>query len=258
MDSNLLPLLPLSKQRTFSRTVEKLCAKNLLTASGAFVYNLEYMKHKTALTAKQKRFLYELVGYIQREKRPPTTRELQAIMDFSSPRSVTQFLQALEEHGYVSRSNGARNISVHKPSSPPPSHEGKTVPIPIVGIAPCGLPLLAEQNVEGHVRVSTRVAAPPHTYFALQTIGNSMNKAGIRSGDLVIVRKQQTARDGDRVVALIDDEATIKVLRIQTGAALLLPKSTDKSHKPILVSTNFQVQGVVVATVQDWKKGKVQ
>lgn len=176
-------------------------------------------------------------------------------MEFRSPRSVTQFLGALEEHGYIRRGIGARNITVHKPSERSHDNEERTVPVPIVGTAPCGLPLLATQNHEGYVRVSTRLARPPHTYFALKAKGDSMDKAGIKSGDLVIVRQQPTARNGDRVVALLDDEATIKELHIQPQAVLLRPRSTNKTHQPILITNDFQIQGVVIGTVANWKKG---
>jgi repressor LexA len=82
-----------------------------------------------------------------------------------------------------------------------------------------------------------------------------MDKAGINCGDLVIVRQQPTARDGDRVVALIDDEATIKEIHFQSQSVLLRPKSTNKSHKPILVTNDFQIQGLVIGTIRNWEKG---
>ena len=78
-----------------------------------------------------------------------------------------------------------------------------------------------------------------------------MNAAGIEEGALVLVRQQETAENGQLVVALVDDEATIKELRLSADAAVLMPRSTNKKHKPIVLHRNFRVQGVVVATLPD-------
>ena len=81
-----------------------------------------------------------------------------------------------------------------------------------------------------------------------------MNLAGIRDGDLALVRQQATAENGDKVVALIDDEATLKEFRRTRELVALLPRSKNKDHKPILLSDDFQVQGVVIATIPDLDK----
>jgi repressor LexA len=124
-----------------------------------------------------------------------------------------------------------------------------TINIPLVGVAPCGAPLLAEENVEGFVAISKDLARPPHRYFLLRAIGDSMNKAGIKSGDLVLCRQQNSASDGERVVAVVDDEATIKEFRKSGDVVLLTPRSTNKKHRPIVVQKDFAVQGVVIATL---------
>jgi repressor LexA len=99
------------------------------------------------------------------------------------------------------------------------------------------------------VPVSTHLAQPGQKHFLLRASGDSMNKAGIEDGALVLVRQQGTAEDGQLVVALIDDEATIKELRRSRDAAVLMPRSSNKKHKPIVLRRDFQVQGVVVATL---------
>jgi len=76
-----------------------------------------------------------------------------------------------------------------------------------------------------------------------------MNRSGINDGDLVLVRQQQTANDGDKVVALINDEATIKHLHQEKNVVILRPNSTVKSHRPIVLSDQFVIQGVVSATL---------
>ena len=127
----------------------------------------------------------------------------------------------------------------------------RTIEVPLVGSAPCGAPLLAEENIEAMIPVSQRIVRPGANYFLLRASGTSMNQAGINDGDLVIVRQQPVANDGDRVVALIDDEATIKELRRHGNTIALVPKSTDKKHKPIILDRDFFVQGVVIDAFRD-------
>ena len=76
-----------------------------------------------------------------------------------------------------------------------------------------------------------------------------MNKAGINSGDLLLVRQQDVAENGDKVVALINDEATVKLFERTSGVVILRPKSTNKTHKPIILTNNCMIQGVVVAVL---------
>jgi len=108
---------------------------------------------------------------------------------------------------------------------------------------------LAEENIEAYLPTSVRLARPPHRYFFLRVVGDSMNKAGIKNGDLALVRQQAVAQDGDRVVALIDDSATIKEFHRVPGAVLLKPRSTNEKHKPIILTEDFQIQGIVTASI---------
>jgi repressor LexA len=125
----------------------------------------------------------------------------------------------------------------------------QTVQVPVVGRAACGTPMLAEENIEEMIPVSKKIAAPPYRYYMLRAKGDSMNQAGINDGDLVLVRQQSTARHGDTVVALIDDEATIKEYTTTGSAVVLKPHSDNTAHKPIILTRDFMVQGVVVTTI---------
>ena len=125
----------------------------------------------------------------------------------------------------------------------------QTVNVPLVGTAACGNPILAEQNIEGYLPVSTSLAKPGSRYFLLRADGDSMNKAGIKNDDLVLVKQQAIANDGDKVVALIDDKATIKEFYKLKGAVVLKPKSTNQEHQPIILTEDFQIQGVVKAVI---------
>ena len=177
----------------------------------------------------------------------PSVRELAAALGYKSPRSAALILERLMGHGYLARRPDGMLRLLRAPSED--DAHARTVEVPLVGSAPCGAPLVAEENVEAMIPVSTRLARPPHRYFLLRAMGDSMNKAGIENGMLVLVRQQPTADNGDVVVALIDDEATIKEFRRTEGAVALQPRSRNRAHKPIILTRDFLVQGVVVASL---------
>ncbi|MDO8514788.1 MAG: DUF2075 domain-containing protein [bacterium] len=125
--------------------------------------------------------------------------------------------------------------------------------VPLVGSAPCGNPLLGEENIEDQILVEKSKIKPGYKYFILRAEGDSMNRAGINDGDLVLCRQQEKADTGDRVVALLGGEnVTIKEYgpRID-GVRLLLPKSTNKSHVPITPGEGDSVQGIVQEIIEN-------
>jgi repressor LexA len=173
----------------------------------------------------------------------PSLRVIGGAVGYSSPRSVQLMLERLKKRRLLAYSNGIIRLSAQAPIM-----SEQTVDVPLVGAVACGLPSLAEQEAEAVIQVSTKIARPGHIYFLLRATGTSMNKSGIDDGDLVLVRQQASADEGDRVVALIDDSATIKHFHREGRVVMLKPNSTDK-HKPIVVSEEFLIQGVVVATL---------
>jgi repressor LexA len=177
----------------------------------------------------------------------PSLRVISTHLGFKSRRSATLLIERLINKGYLARTaNG--NLRVIKEVKDQANSE-RTIEIPLVGSAPCGAPLLAEQNIEAMIPVSQRIVRPGTPYFLLRAAGTSMNLAGINDGDLVIVRQQPVAENGNRVVALIDDEATIKEFRREGSKVVLVPRSTDKSHKPIILEHDFMVQGIVIDSI---------
>ncbi|MDR3633162.1 MAG: transcriptional repressor LexA [Isosphaeraceae bacterium] len=193
----------------------------------------------------------EAVRYIQstfaRQGRAPSVREIQQALGYRSPRSASDILERLAERGVVQRRADGR-LQVLKNPEGDTSH-ARTVDIPLVGTAPCGQPLLAEENIEALIPVSTSLARPPHRYFLLRARGDSMTDAGIHDGDLVLVRQQPTATNGEVVVALIDDEATIKEFQRSSAVIVLKPRSGNSVHRPVVLTDDFQIQGVVVSTI---------
>jgi repressor LexA len=179
----------------------------------------------------------------------PSVRELAAELGFSSPRSAADVIDRLIEMKYLKRKEDRTLQLLRMPEER--ADRESTIEVPLVGSAPCGAPLLAHENVQGTFPVSTSLARPRQTYFLLRAVGDSMTEVGIEDGSLVLVRQQPTADAGDVVVALVDDEATIKELRRSADAVVLMPRSKNKAHKPIVLRRDFQVQGVVVATLPD-------
>lgn len=178
---------------------------------------------------------------------PPSVEELRRALKAGSVRTVLRYLAWLEEDGDIERWRGARGLRLRKR----PGKGLSTRSVPIVGEAPAGPLMTAEENCEGSVRLPGSFLRPTGSrFFLLRVRGDSMNRAQvagerIEDGDLVLVRQQPTAEPGAIVVAFIDGEATIKRLTRGSGYYLLKPESNNPDHEPILVDRDFRVQGVV-------------
>ncbi len=174
----------------------------------------------------------------------PSTRAICDAVGYRSPRSGQLLKERLERRGWVKFSNGTVTFSSRNPVE-----TERTVPVPVLGAIACGSPSLAEQLAEGYVQVSSKLAKPGAEHFLLRARGNSMNRSGIRDGDLVLVRRQSTAKQNERVVALINNEATIKHFRRNRGIVALHPNSTESSHATIIAPSDLLIQGVIVAVL---------
>jgi repressor LexA len=185
----------------------------------------------------------------------PTIEELRHKLGVGSKRTVLRYLKWLEDEGDIERWNGARGLRTLRGES----STVETRAVPVVGQAPAGPLILAAQNVDGWVRIPKNIARTGSEYFLLRVRGNSMNRAKvakqrIENGDLVLVRQQATANDGDIVVALIDGEATIKRFVRGSGYYVLKPHSSYAKHRPIVVDRDFRIQGIVARVL---KQGSV-
>lgn len=156
--------------------------------------------------------------------RPPTVREVQQAFGFRSVQTARQHLEQLIDEGRLLKERGqARGFRL-------PTEEMPTVLVPLLGSVPAGRTDLAVEDLEGYLPIQSRHAADE--LFGLRVRGESMTGVGILPGDVVIVRRQATARSGEIVVALVGDEATVKRLRIQGERVELLPENPD--FEPIL------------------------
>jgi SOS regulatory protein LexA len=189
-----------------------------------------------------------------RNRVPPTVEELRRLLGVGSTRTVLRYLDLLEKEGYIERWSGARGLRMRK--GPAPGIETRLVPI--VGEAPAGQLMPAEENILGQVQMPKDFLKPPSAkFFLLRVRGDSMNRAKVEGqtiddGDLVLVRQQERAEPGKIVVALVDGEATIKKLVKGPGYYVLQPESTNAKHRPIIVAQEFWVQGIVCRV---FKKG---
>jgi len=202
---------------------------------------------KTQLNQKQADAVRYIRNWLMHKGKTPSVRELMTALGYKSPRSAALIIEELIQKGILKkRSNG--DLQLIKDIDADSVH-ARTVDIPLVGMVTCGLPILAQENIEGFIPVSVSLAKPGFKYFLLRVKGDSMNKAGINNGDLILVRQQSVAQNGDIVVALIDDEATVKEFQHSKNCVVLKPRSNNKNHKPIILTENFQVQGVAVTTI---------
>ncbi|MBP7791535.1 MAG: repressor LexA [Candidatus Goldbacteria bacterium] len=206
------------------------------------LYKLYNISMKTTLTDSEIEALRQIRNSIMQYGRPPSVRELMKRLGYNSPRSVSYLFEKLEKKKIITRTGRDIKIITYFEGD---DSRVNTVDVPIVGEVACGMPILAEQNILDKIPVSLKIAKPPYKYFLLKAKGDSMNKKGINNGDLVLIRQQQTAKSGDIVVALIDDEATIKEYKDLDGAIALMPRSTNPKHKPIIIQDDFMIQGVV-------------
>jgi repressor LexA len=176
----------------------------------------------------------------------PTLKEINATTGGKSPRSASIVIDRLVNAGLLKKYGRKIRLSTPFTESQTPI---TTVKIPLIGSVPCGTPMFAEQNIEAYIPVSTALAKKGSQYFLLRASGNSMDRAGIQDGDILLVRQQHIANTGDKVVALIDDEATVKFFEQTPDAVILRPRSTNPDHRAIILTNNCQIQGVVVAVL---------
>ena len=199
------------------------------------------------ISNKELEALREIRNSLMHRGRVPSIRELMTSLGYRSPRSAAVIYENLIEKGILRRKRDGNLQFMGGVEDD--TFRAQTVDVPLVGSISCGVPVLAEENVEAMIPVSTKLAQSPHKYFLLRAKGDSMDERGINDGDLLLIRQQPTARNGDMVVALIDDEATVKEFHMAGETVVLKPRSKNKEHKPIVLTKDFQVQGVVVTAI---------
>ena len=201
------------------------------------------------LTPKQQRIYDFIRAFTAEHGYPPSVREIADAVNLRSPSTVHFHLKALEEAGVILRSSGkTRAITLIDPpeQDQKPADSEKDM-IPLIGNVAAGSPIWAEQAVEGYIPFDLRGSRQEH--YALKIRGDSMINAGILPGDYVIVRCQNTADNGEIIIALLGDEATCKRLRCEEGKVWLIPE--NDCYAPI-DGTGALIQGKVVGVVRQY------
>jgi len=197
---------------------------------------------ETPLTGHQRTILNWIKQFIRAHGMPPTVREIGAAFGIKSS-SAFAALRALERKGALKRGElGARSLIV-KPVRQ--RDRGEHVNVPIVGRIAAGRPIEAIEDEHGTLAVRPGLLGGRAAY-ALQVVGDSMIDAGILDGDYVVVRKEETAEDGDIVVALIESEATLKRFFREQGGVRLEPANSQMNAIRVRAG-EFRIQGKVVA-----------
>ena len=202
------------------------------------------------LTVRQKEILIFISQFIEKHKFPPTRAELSAHFGFRSPNAAEAHLRALEKKSMIGIERGAaRGISLLPLAADelPPS---ANTPLPLIGRVAAGSPILAQENIEDEYRVDPSLF-PQKPHYLLRVEGMSMQDAGILDGDLLAVHRTPEARNGQIVVARVDDEVTVKRFRRQGSLVQLLPENRD--FDPIEIDLRRQelaIEGLGVGVIR--------
>ncbi len=213
------------------------------------------MKPTGKLSDRQQEILDFLSDFISQNGYPPSVREIGQSVGLSSSSTVHSHLNALEDKGYIKRDpSSARALSVvdhnQKAADVVDIKTARlprnTVELPVLGRVAAGLPTYAEQNIDETMVLPTQIVGD-YSSFMLTVRGESMIEAGIHDGDYVVVKEQKTASNGDIVVALIDDEATVKTFYKEPDRIRLQPE--NQSMEPIY-AREVMILGKVVALLR--------
>ena len=201
------------------------------------------------LTAKQQQIYNYIVQFTSEHGYPPSVREIGAAVGLKSPSTVHFHIKGLEEAGVLIKAEG-KTRALTLPGTRKQPHvaeeaDPRANKVPLLGTVAAGTPILAEECIEEYISFDTDGMEGEH--FALRVRGESMINAGILPDDLVVVHRQQDARNGEIVVALFEDEATVKTLRRRDGHTWLMPENAE--YEPI-DGTYADIIGKVVAVIR--------
>lgn len=195
------------------------------------------------LTKRQRDILDYIIDCVRDRGMPPTIAEIGEEFGITSTNGVNDHLVALEKKGFIERSSKARGILITEKAAFG-LYQSEVGVLPLVGQVAAGLPILAQENIEGHVPVDAKLAQ--RNAFCLRVRGDSMIEDGILDGDIIIVDQGKQARPGDVVVALVEDEATVKHY-YPRGATIELRPANSSMETMLFPARSVSLQGVVVA-----------
>lgn len=208
--------------------------------------------NSAGLTESQAKVLKTISDFIAENGYSPTAKEISEILHITQT-SVFEQLERLEKKRYITRQKGAaRTIGIlAQPENENPVRKGdavKLVKVPIIGTIAAGVPIFADENMDGEILVDESNIGKGR-FFALRVRGDSMINAGINNGDLVIIKRQPLAENGDIIAAMIDSDATLKRLSLSNGEVFLLPENEKYSPINVTCREDFKILGKMVTTV---------
>lgn len=199
------------------------------------------------LTERQKTILEIIAENVEMYGYPPSYQELADRLGISSKNAIKKHVDALVNKGYLEKGGLARTLKIIDPE-----YESKSkfeTQVPLIGYVAAGFPILAEQNIERYVPVPRAFIKSEGRYYALRVRGDSMINAGIFEDDLVIVKAINVAEHMDIVVALIEDEVTVKRLIVKDNLSYL--KAENPAYNNIYPQEAWSIQGKVVGLVRE-------
>ncbi len=193
------------------------------------------------ISKKQQEILDYMKNEILNRGFPPSVREICEAVNLKSTSSVHSHLEALEKNGYIRR-DATKPRAIETIDDNFNLVRREVVNVPLVGTVAAGQPILAVENIDAYFPIPAEYM-PNEQSFMLTVKGDSMINAGIFDGDQVLVKQQATAENGDMVVALIDDSATVKTFYKENGYYRLQPENDNM--EPIIITGNLQILGKV-------------
>jgi len=208
------------------------------------------VKNET-LTQKQSDVLKVIYMFITENSYPPSIRDIAELLGFSSPKGASDHLAALVKKGYIQKSSSARSIKLTTKSLwylgvQSPSTEKNIDYLPLLGSIAAGKPIFAEENIQDYIPVSGRIMGKTKGQFLLKVKGDSMSGDHIIDGDTIIVKIQNTAENGDIVIALAGNEAVVKRFYRRDDGVVEL-RSSNPLYEPIIAEKDLMIQGRVIA-----------
>jgi repressor LexA len=205
---------------------------------------------RSELTTRQREILRFISEFIEKNKFPPTRSELSSHFGFRSPNAAEAHLRALEKKSVIGIERGAARGITLLPLAADELPASANTPLPLVGRVAAGSPILAQENIEDEYRVDPTLFSHKPDYL-LRVKGMSMQDAGILDGDLLAVHRTPEARNGQIVVARLDDEVTVKRFHRRGSRVRLLPENID--FEPIEVDLRDRelvIEGLGVGVIR--------
>lgn len=199
------------------------------------------------LTKRQEEILELIAANLREKGYPPSYQELANRIHVRSKFAILKHINALVKKGYLEKDSSARGLRIVHPDYQPKNSDN--VDIPLIGRVAAGYPILSEQNVERYIPVPRALIKTEGRYFALKVRGDSMINAGIYEDDLLVVNSTNRAKNKDIVVALIDDEVTVKRLILKGKHPYL--KAENPAYQDIHPQGDWSIQGKVVGLIRE-------